>query len=59
MRLIYIVKESLNSYVSSIMKSEFRRIISLMLIFVAIIGLAMSFGEDIVCAGEQPDAKSV
>ena len=38
------------------MKSEFRRIISLMLIFVAIIGLAMSFGEDIVCAGELPDA---
>lgn len=59
MRLISIVKESLNSYLSSIMKSEFRRIISLMLIFVAIIGLAMSFGEDIVCAGELPDAHEV
>ena len=59
MRLIYIVTESLNSYVSSIMKSKFRRIISLMLISVAIIGLAMPLGEDILCAGEQPDAKSV
>ena len=56
MRLIYIVKKSLNSYVYSIMKFEFRRIISLMLLFVAIIGLAMSFGEDIVCAGELPNA---
>lgn len=42
-----------------IMKPEFRRIIALMLISVAIIGLAMPLGEDILCAGEQPDAKSV
>ena len=41
------------------MKPEFRRIIALMLISVAIIGLAMPLGEDILCAGEQPDAKSV
>ncbi|MHB1014765.1 MAG: hypothetical protein ACYC2W_05760 [Desulfurivibrionaceae bacterium] len=39
------------------MKSEFRRIIAPMLLFVAIFGLAMSFGKDVVCAGELPSAQ--
>jgi hypothetical protein len=40
-----------------IMKSEFRRIIASMILFVAIFGLAMSFGEDVVCAGELPGSQ--
>jgi len=39
------------------MKSEFRRIIASMFLFVAVIGLAMSFGEDVVCAGELPGSQ--
>ena len=39
------------------MKSEFRRIIAPMLLCVAIIGLAMSLSEDILCAGELPGAQ--
>lgn len=41
------------------MKSEFRRIIAPMLLCVAIIGLAMSLSEDILCAGELPGAHEV
>ena len=55
-RLICIVKKILDCYGSSLMKSEFRRIIAPMLLFVAIIGLAMSLSEDILCAGELPGA---
>jgi hypothetical protein len=38
------------------MKSESTRIIAMLLLFVIVIGLAMSFGEDVVCAGEPPGA---
>ena len=57
MRLICIVKGSLNGYVFFTMRFEFRRIIASMFLFVAVIGLAMSFGEDVVCAGELPGAQ--
>lgn len=56
-RLICIVKELLNCYIALLMKSEFRRIIGPMLLCVALIGLAMSCGEDVVCAGELPCAQ--
>ena len=38
------------------MKYESRRIIALLLLFVAISGIVMSFSEDVLCAGELPGA---
>lgn len=38
------------------MKTGFRRIIALLLLFVTITGLVMSFSEDVLCAGELPGA---
>jgi hypothetical protein len=39
------------------MKFESTRIIATLLLFVTIIGLAMSFGEDVVCAGDPPGTR--
>jgi len=36
------------------MKSESRRIIAMLLLFVTVTGLVMSFGESVLCAGEPP-----
>ena len=36
------------------MKSESRRILALLLLFVTITGLVVSFGENVLCAGELP-----
>jgi hypothetical protein len=36
------------------MKSESRRILALLLLFVTITGLVVSFGENVLCAGERP-----
>jgi hypothetical protein len=36
------------------MKCESRRILALLLLFVTITGLVMSFGENVLCAGEPP-----
>lgn len=38
------------------MKCEFRRILALLLLFVTITGLVVSFGENVLCAGEPPGA---
>ena len=38
------------------MNFESRRIRALLLLFVTIIGLVMSFGENVLCAGELPGA---
>ncbi|MBI2353797.1 MAG: hypothetical protein HYV06_02010 [Deltaproteobacteria bacterium] len=38
------------------MKTGSRRIIAILLLFVAITGLVVSFGEDVLCAGELPGA---
>lgn len=38
---------------------ESRRIVAMLLLFVAITGLAMSFGEDVLCGGELPGAHDV
>lgn len=36
------------------MKSESRRIIALLLLFVSMTGLVVTFGESVLCAGEPP-----
>jgi len=38
------------------MRYESRRILALLLLFVSITGLVMSFGENMLCAGELPGA---
>jgi hypothetical protein len=38
------------------MRYESRRILALLLLFVTITGLVMSFGENMLCAGELPGA---
>jgi len=38
------------------MKCEPRRILALLLLFVTMAGLAVSFGENVLCAGELPGA---
>jgi len=38
------------------MKCDSRRIIALLLLFVTVAGLVMSFGENVLCAGEPPGA---
>lgn len=55
--LFCVVKESSDGYVSFIMKNEFRYRFAPILLFVFVIGLAMSFGEDVVCAGELTDSQ--